>query len=128
MDRQQNGDIKSLQKGKLLLESGRVLACSMLNKGDALYFSGIVAASMKKRTSYCFQLKLNNFGEVINSDCECAAGKGPHCTCKHVAAICYFLITAKCTGKILLQKSCTSQLQNFHHPKTAHSGNTKFCA
>nr|XP_018672111.1 uncharacterized protein LOC108950584 [Ciona intestinalis] len=61
-------------------------------------------------------------GEILNTECECAAGKGPHCTCKHVASVCYLLMHTKTSGTVLLQKSCTSQLQMFHHPTKFHRG------
>lgn len=38
-------------KGKNLKESDRVLACSFLQKERFLFFSGIVAAAMKKNVS-----------------------------------------------------------------------------
>ena len=28
---------------------------------------------------------------MVNSDCECPAGAGLHCTCKHVAALAFVL-------------------------------------
>jgi hypothetical protein len=50
-DRQSTGDVKAVEKGRLLVESDRVLAVSYLQKEDCLFFTGIVSAAMKKRAS-----------------------------------------------------------------------------
>nr|XP_018672258.1 uncharacterized protein LOC108950671 [Ciona intestinalis] len=81
----------------------------------------MVSASMKKKVT-CYKLKANAKGELLNSACECPAGQGPHATCKHIAAVCYFLVVAKEKGELLIEDSCTSQLQRFHHPKRKHQG------
>ncbi|XP_078495287.1 uncharacterized protein LOC108950657 [Ciona intestinalis] len=83
----------------------------------------MVSASMKKKATYCYKLKLNDMGQILNSECECPAGKGPHATCKHIAAVCLFLVVhAKESGVLLIEDCCTSQLQRFHHPKRKHAG------
>lgn len=57
--------------------------------------SGIVAAAMKKK------LKLEkDSGDPINSECECPAGKGPHSTCKHVAAVLLVLQEFSLSGNL----------------------------
>ena len=61
-------------------------------------------------------------GDVINSDCECPAGKGPHATCKHVAAILFMLEMFVSTGSLACQKSCTDTLQTFHQPREIYGG------
>lgn len=40
--------MKALVKGRLIKDADRVLACSILMQGGQIYFSGIVAAAMKK--------------------------------------------------------------------------------
>ena len=45
------GDAQALKKGRLLLESNRVEACSMLHQDKAFFFSGICRAAMKKLVS-----------------------------------------------------------------------------
>lgn len=84
--------------------------------------SGIVKAAMKKKLSYNFKLKLNVRGEVVNSSCECPAGKGPHGCCKHVAAVLIMLQEFKETGNLEMVLSCTEILQAFHQPLTRHTG------
>ena len=45
------GDAQAIKKGKLLLESNRVEACSILFKDKEFYFTGICKAAMKKSVS-----------------------------------------------------------------------------
>lgn len=51
-DKQINGDSKALQKGQLMLEGKKILACFLLTQDD-INLSGIVGAAMKK-TGYMF--------------------------------------------------------------------------
>ena len=46
-DNIQTDNMKALEKGRLLLESLRIQACSVLDN-DGLFFTGIVKAAMKK--------------------------------------------------------------------------------
>ena len=77
---------------------------------------------MKKKVSYNFKLRLDTDGNVVNSHCECPAGKGPHGTCKHAAAVLLMLAAFAADKKLLVSRSCTEQLQTFHKPKRLHDG------
>ena len=46
------GDAQALKKGRLLLQSNRVEACSILQQGKEFYFSGMCRAAMKKSVSF----------------------------------------------------------------------------
>ena len=118
------GDIKGITKGRLLLESERVEAGSFTqsNNKTEYFFTAIVAAAMKKKVSYSVKVKVTQTGEILNSDCECPAGKGPHGSCKHVAALLLMLQALKETGQLLLKNSCTENLQTFHKPAKRHDG------
>jgi len=125
IDLQQAGDVQALRNGHLLLECKRVEACSLLtaDDGKAVYFTGIVKAAIKKKVAYNIRLKVDSAArDVLNSDCECPAGKGPHGTCKHVAAMLGMLQVFRSTGDLLCRKSCTDQLQTFHHRKQVYDG------
>ncbi len=61
-------------------------------------------------------------GDTLNSDCECPAGKGPHGTCKHLAAVLLMLQHFTETGSVVIDKSCTENLQLFHKPKATYHG------
>jgi hypothetical protein len=90
-----------------------------------VFFSGIVGAEMKKNTSYNLKLVLQQTGEISHSHCECAVGKGPHSTCKHVVSVCRLLAHFRDTGEFLVAKSCTDELQMFKKPVKLHSGSPK---
>lgn len=55
-DRQSTGDVKAIEKGRLLVESDRVLAVSYLKEDNSLFFTGIVGAAMKTKASITFNL------------------------------------------------------------------------
>ncbi|CAH1789676.1 unnamed protein product, partial [Owenia fusiformis] len=117
-------DAASLKKGRALLKSSFISACSVNVEDEAfVFFSGLTNAAMKKKVSYNFQIRLSRTtGVILNSNCECPAGKGPHGTCKHVAAVLYMLVDFVATGKASVTLSCTEKLQTFHKPKKGHSG------
>ena len=75
------------------------------------------------QVSYYYKIKLEKqSGGPVNSKCECPAGKGPHATCKHIAAV---LLMAQCfseKGDILVEKTCTQGLQTFHQPRSYYRG------
>ncbi|XP_056005265.1 uncharacterized protein LOC125664437 [Ostrea edulis] len=122
-DRQSTGDVKAIEKGRLLVESDRVLAVSYLKEDNSLFFTGIVGAAMKTKVTYNFKLKFDkNSGDILNSHCECPAGRGPHGTCKHLAAVAIVLLSCSEGKGLRIQRSCTENLQTFHKPKHSYSG------
>jgi len=117
------GDGKAIEKGINLTESGCVKACSVQITQKDIYLTGIVAAAMKKKISYNYKLRLDGqSGDIINSHCECPAGKGPHGTCKHIASVVLLLAQFVQEGHLNIAKSCTEQLQSFHRPQKFHTG------
>ena len=88
VDTQLAGEVKAIKKGKDLEKGQKVHACSVSIQTPKIYMTGIVGAMYKGAVTYWFKLKLHkNTGEVFNSHCECPRGKGPHGTCKHIAAV-----------------------------------------
>ena len=75
------------------------------------------------QVSYNIKLKVDLFGEVLATECECPCGMGPHSTCKHVAAVLLMLAEFSSTGKLPLRGSCTAELQTFHKPRKTYHGN-----
>lgn len=117
-----SGNLKSLQLGQDLLTSQRIQAISINLQDTGVYFTGMVAAAMKKKVSYSFKIKVSSQGELLNSDCECPAGKGPSSTCKHIACIALMLVQFKTDGEVAASKTCTEILQTFHKPKQVMKG------
>ncbi|XP_056019205.1 uncharacterized protein LOC125669865 [Ostrea edulis] len=83
-----------LRKDGCLLKVIRVLAVSYLKEDNSLFFTGIVGTAMKTRVTYNFKLKFDkNSGDILNSHCGCPAGRGPHGTRKHLAAVAFVLLS-----------------------------------
>lgn len=38
---------------------------------------------------HILEITLDSSGCIIQSECECVAGKGPNAVCKHIATLCY---------------------------------------
>ncbi|CAM1154303.1 Uncharacterised protein r2_g4267 [Pycnogonum litorale] len=116
-----NHDVKALVKGEKLANSGYVSAISFAENASSYFFTGIVRAAMKKKVTYNFKLKLSQNGEIMNSHCECPGGKGPHGTCKHIAAVVMVIMKFKVEGILQVPGSCTDVIQQFHKPKKLHT-------
>ncbi|VDI46737.1 Hypothetical predicted protein [Mytilus galloprovincialis] len=118
-----SGDLQSMTKGQLMFESHRVLACSILKNDNGIFLSGVVGAAMKKKVTYNYRLKLEkSSGDPLNSHCECPAGRGPHGSCKHVAAVLIMISDFITTGNVNTGRSCTDTLMMFTKPKSSYSG------
>ena len=77
---------------------------------------------MKKSVAYIVHMKIDKEGEILETQCECAAGMGPSACCKHVQAV-MLAITDFTKGKqAMVELSCTEQLQSFHRPKKLYQG------
>ena len=122
-DKQESGDAKAIEKGKQLIQSNRVKACSVHMTRQDIYLTGIVSAAMKTKVTYNYKLRFHGqTGDIINSHCECPAGKGPHGTCKHIAAVVLLMDKFVHEGELNVAKSCTETLQTFHRPQKNYSG------
>ena len=94
------------------------------NKSEA-YFRSKCRASMKKSMSYFADIKMNVVNNMLvpeSSQCECAAGMGPSAFCKHIGATFLAILGASDGSKMILEQSCTSQLQTFHRPAKTYQG------
>jgi uncharacterized Zn finger protein len=120
--REPNADISAIKKGEKMAEEA-VLALSLCINGSTVFFTGIVAAEMRKHVTYNVKITicLTN-GDVRNSPCDCPAGKGPHSTCKHIVCVLLVLVKFVATGDLSVVKSCTEQLQTFKKPAKMYSG------
>lgn len=77
------------------------------------------------QVSYNYKLKFAADRHIENSDYECQAGKGPHGTCKHVAAVLLMVVQFMQNGTLAVSQSCTEYLQTFLKPKRTYQGNNK---
>lgn len=75
------------------------------------------------QVTYNYKIKLEkNSGDPVNTHCECPSGRGPHGSCKHVAAVLMMITDFTTTGNYTIDKSCTDTLMMFNKPKTSYSG------
>ena len=94
----------------------------MTEVGDAMYLKSACRAEMFKRTTYEVDIKLDKYGNIEEAQCECTAGAGPTCHCKHMKAVLMAVLDQKEDRPMLLELTCTEQLQSFHRPKQVHKG------
>ncbi|CAC5364071.1 unnamed protein product [Mytilus coruscus] len=72
--------------------------------------------------TYNYRLKLEkSSGDPLNSHCECPAGRGPHGSCKDVAAVLIMISEFITTGNVNIERSCTDTLMMFTKPKSSYS-------
>jgi hypothetical protein len=73
--------------------------------------------------TYNYKIRVNRAtGQPLNLQCECPAGKGPHGTCKHIAAVFLMILHFINTGDVQVEKCCTDNLQTFHKPNAFYNG------
>ena len=85
---------------------------------DTTHVRGQCCDEMKKSVSYVVDVQLNKGGgAIVEGQCECAAGVGPHAVCKHVVAILFAVHDFSVNGNLKLQLTCTQKLQTFHKAK-----------
>ena len=60
-------------------------------------------------------------GDPLNTHCECAAGRGPHGTCKHVAVVCIMLSNFTESGTMKIAKSSRENLMSSSYSNTESS-------
>ena len=58
-------------------------------------------------------ININRPPDILQSTCNCVAGKGDRAACKHIAALCFALLDY---DENKLYEACTERLQQWHHP------------
>jgi len=82
-----------------------------------VFVRGQVQAEMKKGVTYLVDIKLSQQGDIMECQCECAAGVGPSAHCKHVCAILYAVHDVTVNRNIKMKLTCTKKIQSFHKSK-----------
>ena len=90
------------------------------------YIQAECRAQMKKTVVYKLDLSFDIQGQVYQAQCECGAGMGPNCHCKHICALLYGLCKFAKSGDLKTEVTCTERLQTFHHCKK-FKGSPKKC-
>ncbi|ELT88760.1 hypothetical protein CAPTEDRAFT_208191 [Capitella teleta] len=81
---------------------------------DDTFVSAHVRAEMKQ-IIYHVDVRINNGGSILETQCDCGVGMGLGARCKHVR-VTMFAVTRQKEG-IKLYETCTQQLQTFHKAK-----------
>jgi len=84
---------------------------------DTTFIRSSCKAQMKKSVAYAVDIAANSFANILESQCECAAGMGPTAHCKHVLALFIGLCEFSVTRSLVTAETCTQQLQSFHKTK-----------
>jgi len=109
---------KKLDASAKNLHNDRFLKHIRIAEYDNMFFvKSQCRAEMKKSVSYCLDVVIDSDGCIYETQCECAAGMGPHAHCKHVCALLYSLYVFSQLGNIVTEQTCTQKLQTFHHCK-----------
>ena len=84
---------------------------------NCIYIKASCLPEMRKDCVYKLILVLGKVSfDVLEAECGCPAGKGPHASCKHIGALCYALEECSRFGKCPEYITCTEKLQNWNKP------------
>ena len=113
-------DWKSLNFGGYkLFREGHVQKIYVSSSGS-VSVKAICLPEMKKDRTYSLELVIIPSMEISRGICTCPAGKGPHGSCKHLAALCFAIEDFVKTRTIALEQgeeACTSLLQKWNQPR-----------
>ena len=83
-----------------------------------LFFRAKCVPEMRKDRVYMLALALQaNSLDIVHAECGCPAGRGPHGSCKHIAALCYALVDFFRLGSLPEFLTCTEKLQQWNQPR-----------
>lgn len=73
------------RKGYGMTEAEFLIALIESQLNNKYYYKGQVHSEYTKNLKYFCQVIVENTGEILQTSCECEAGKGLNAVCKHVA-------------------------------------------
>ena len=117
-------DWKSFKAGGYrLFKDGHVQNIMVDQKDSLLGIRCNCLPEMKKDRVYKIQIDISSDSSDVNfAECTCPAGKGPHGSCKHVAAVLFALQDFYVTYEEMQTSNkddvaCTSKLQTWNQPR-----------
>lgn len=116
-------DWKSFKAGGYrLFKDGHVQDIMVNQKDSLLEIKCNCLPEMKKDRIYKIQIDISSdTSDVNHAECTCPAGKGPHGSCKHVAAALFALQDFYATYEEMQiseeDVACTSKLQTWNRPR-----------
>ena len=112
--------------GYKLFKEGHVQKIMINQEGAVCTVSCSCLPEMKKDRIYKIKVDIAvDTSDVCGAECSCPAGRGPHASCKHVAASLFALEDFYSTYKEFQASSdddvaCTSKLQTWNQPRKRH--------
>ena len=114
-----SADFKSINKSALnLFRCGHVQNIEISSDETNLHMRANCLPEMRKDRVYKLLLTMKRTTlDVISAQCGCPGGKGPHATCKHIAALCYGFQNFCEHQSMPDYLTCTQQLQQWNKPR-----------
>jgi len=100
-----------------LYDAGFLKFMRMSKSDDKVYIRSQCRAEMRKAVLYNVDVVTHTDANIIECQCECAAGMGPKANCKHVRAVLCGLCDFTRTRRMKTESTCTEKLQTFHKSK-----------
>lgn len=105
------------RKGYGMMDKNFLAALQECQDEDMYFYHGQVNSEYTKRLTYFTKLVVHQNGNIMESSCECVAGKGLRAVCKHISVICYPLLQFSERKVWQIRKTCTEVKQTWHMPK-----------
>lgn len=117
-DQREASDHKNINNQSFaLFKLGHIQRIKVCEANGYTFLKAICLPEMKKNTEYQVRLILDRNADVVFASDGCPAGKGPHGSCKHLAAFCYALEEFVRLGFTRPFFSCTERLQTWNQPR-----------
>ena len=115
-------DWKNFNSGGFkLFKEGHIQKVYVSDSTMNVYVKATCLPEMKKDRTYSLFLTIEKSSiNVSSAKCSCPAGKGPHGSCKHLAALCFAIEDFVKTRNIAFEQgeeACTSVLQKWNQPR-----------
>lgn len=119
MDGKLANDFKNMNKKAYpLYKDGHLQSIIAIIDDRHCTYQGVCLPEMKKSVLYSINMVVEQEGgDIVSATCGCPAGKGPHGSCKHIAAMCYALEEFSKLKSTREHVTCTSKLQTWNQPR-----------
>lgn len=93
------GERENLTTSRNMYDENYLLTSRAAKSGNDFYVTAVCAAEMRRNVVYNITLKIQQ-NNILEAQCECAAGMGPYGQCKHVLVLMYGLVDFSSNKKI----------------------------
>ncbi|CAF2776079.1 unnamed protein product [Rotaria sp. Silwood2] len=95
------------------LDRGALKNGNLLFNDHFIYNITIARDYIKRKKSAKCRAQMKKPADILQSTCQCVAGKGERAACKHVAALCFALLDY---DENKFYEACKERLQQWHQP------------